>query len=109
MDGPNGGSYFDCSSLAYATELSVGKNITSSCAADQAKKLKNSGKMVETMTDLEIGDLIYYGGHNNGRFLGIYHVAVYVGNGYCVEAFSTGTGVIYTPIRNKNAIMVCRP
>ena len=54
---------------------------------------------------MEPGDLIFYGGHDNGRFLGIYHVAVYVGNGEVVEEH----GVVYQTLRTKNIILVLRP
>ena len=103
------GSYYDCSSLAYYTEMSIGKNISDGTAAGQANRLYNAGKAISSSAQMEIGDLIYYGGHDNGRYLGIYHVAIYVGNGYSVEAFSTGQGVIYTPCRSKNVVMICRP
>ena len=39
----------------------------------RSKKLSTS--------DLKPGDLIYYGGEANGRYMGIYHVAIYVGDG----------------------------
>ncbi len=103
------GAYFDCSSLAYYTEASIGKDITCYAAATQAKKLYTSGKALANGASMQIGDLIYYGGHDNGRYLGIYHVAIYVGNGYCVEAFNTQRGVIYAPVRTKNSVMICRP
>lgn len=59
--------------------------------------------------DLVPGDLVYYGGDSNGRYMGIYHVAIYVGNGKAVEALNTEYGVVYQTLRTKNAIMVCRP
>ena len=103
------GSYYDCSSLAYYTEASIGKDITCATAASQAKKLNRADKRISSDSPMQIGDLIYYGGHDNGRYLGIYHVAIYVGNGYCVEAFNKEKGVIYAPVRSKNAVMICRP
>ena len=59
--------------------------------------------------DLQPGDLVFYGGEANGRYMGIYHVAIYVGNGMCVEALNTSYGVVYQRLRTTNAIMVCRP
>ena len=53
--------------------------------------------------------LVFYGGSDNGRYLGIYHVAIYVGNGKAVEALNTEYGVVYQTLRTNNAIMVCRP
>lgn len=51
---------------------------------------------------MEPGDLIFYGGHDNGRFLGIYHVAVYVGNGEVVEASGKTWGCISDPENKKS-------
>lgn len=103
------GTHYDCSSLAYYSELARGKDITCSTAAGQAKKLYREGKSLPKNANLQIGDLIFYGGHDNGRFLGIYHVAIYAGNGYCVEAYNTRYGIIYGTARSKNVVMICRP
>lgn len=62
-----------------------------------------------SVTDLKPGDLIYYGGRPNGRYMGIYHVAIYVGKGKAVEAYNETYGVIYQNLRTENAVMVCRP
>jgi len=103
--------YFDCSSFAFSVEKELGKKIPSGCAADQAKKLTEEGKQINVSEDgellevseeqLEIGDLIYYGGKDNDRYNGIHHVSVYVGNGYCVEAYTKRLGVVYQPLRIK--------
>lgn len=101
---------YDCSGLAYVSETYIGKNVPDKCAAEEAYGLFQDGKIIEDVTtDLEIGDLIFYGGHDNGRYLGIYHVAIYVGNGHVVEAYNWERGVIYGPVRTKNAIMIGRP
>ena len=75
--------------------------------------LNNAGKTVASEDagsfSMKPGDLIYYGGSDNGRYKGIYHVAIYVGNGCAVEALNTEYGVVYQTVRTKNAIMVCRP
>lgn len=109
QDERTSGSYYDCSSLAYYTEAVIGKDITCYTAATQAKRLYNAGKSLSLDSSLQIGDLIFYGGKDNDRYLGIYHVAIYVGNGYCVEAFNKEKGVIYSAAREKNAVMICRP
>ena len=70
--------------------------------------LETDGKKLST-SDLKPGDLIYYGGEANGRYMGIYHVAIYVGDGMAVEALSTKYGVVYQKLRTKNACMICRP
>ena len=61
------------------------------------------------MRDMEPGDLVFYGGHDNKRFLGIYHVALYVGNGEVVEALNADQGVVYETLRTNNIILVLRP
>lgn len=107
------GSAYDCSSLVYYAwkeadvDISFGGNYPPS-AAEGARMLESHGKKVDTM-ELMPGDLIYYGGESNGRYLGIYHVAMYVGNGKVVEALNTKYGVVYQKLRTDNAIMVCRP
>ena len=107
------GSAYDCSSLAYYAWNDVGVDISYGSgypptAAEGARVLETHGKSLSTM-DLKPGDLVYYGGKANGRYLGIYHVAIYVGDGKAVEALSTNYGVVYQKLRTENAIMVCRP
>lgn len=112
------GSAYDCSSLAYYCWMAVGVDISYGggyppTAAAEASKLYSKGEVVNStrldIKDMEPGDLIFYGGHDNGRFLGIYHVAVYVGNGEVVEAFNEKHGVVYQTLRTKNIILVLRP
>lgn len=107
------GSAYDCSSLAYYSWENAGVDISYGTkypptAAEGARMLEADGKALSVM-DLKPGDLIYYGGEANGRYKGIYHVAIYVGNGKAVEALSTKYGVVYQTLRTKNAIMVARP
>ena len=107
------GTAFDCSSLAFYAWEAAGVDVSFGgggppCAADMAKMLESHGKKLTTM-DLQPGDLVFYGGEANGRYMGIYHVAIYIGNGMCVEALSTSYGVVYQRLRTTNAIMVCRP
>ena len=79
----------------------------------KARILNNNGKCVASGEGsnftLEPGDLIYYGGSDNGRYLVIYHVVIYIGNGKALEALNTTYGVVYQTLRTKNVIMVCRP
>lgn len=107
------GKAYDCSSLAYyswenaGVDISYGTNYPPT-AAEGARMLEADGKKLST-SDLKPGDLIYYGGEANGRYMGIYHVAIYVGDGMAVEALSTKYGVVYQKLRTKNACMICRP
>ena len=107
------GKAYDCSSLAYYSWESAGVDISYGTnypptAAEGARMLEADGKKLST-SDLKPGDLIYYGGEANGRYMGIYHVAIYVGDGMAVEALSTKYGVVYQKLRTKNACMICRP
>ena len=70
--------------------------------------LSERGCSLGTM-DVQLGDLVFYGGEGNGRYMGIYHVAIYIGNGMAVEALNETYGVVYQRLRTTNAIMVCRP
>ena len=107
------GTAYDCSSLVYyawddaGVDISYGTDYPPT-AADGAKRLEADGKKVDA-TELKPGDLVYYGGEGNGRYMGIYHVAMYVGEGMAVEALNTDYGVVYQKLRISNAIMVCRP
>ena len=96
---------FDCSSLAYRSYRSIGVNISNNgaySAAEECHAMMNAGKTVTG--DLKPGDLIFYGNSNNGRYMGIYHVAIYVGrvNGVdkMVEARGTKWGVVYGGCEN---------
>ena len=113
QDARTSGNAYDCSSLAYyswkdaGVDISFGTNYPPT-AAEGARMLNSNGKAVNAST-LQPGDLIYYGGSSNGRYMGIYHVAIYVGNGMAVEALNEKYGVVYQKLRTKNACMVCRP
>lgn len=106
------GTKFDCSSLAYYAWASAGVDISYDgippTAAEMARQLEAEGKSLSTI-DLAPGDLIFYGGQSNGRYMGIYHVAIYVGDAKVVEALNTEHGVVYQTLRPENVIMVCRP
>lgn len=107
------GSAYDCSSLAYYSwkeadvDISYGSGYPPT-AAEGARVLNSDGKCL-SMMDLKPGDLIYYGGSSNGRYMGIYHVAVYIGDGKVVEALNERCGVVYQNLRTNNAILVARP
>lgn len=107
------GSAYDCSSLAYYSWKDAGVDISYGTdypptAAEGARMLESHGKKLSTF-DLKPGDLVFYGGDANGRYMGIYHVAIYVGNGMAVEALNEDYGVVYQKLRTNKACMVCRP
>jgi hypothetical protein len=91
---------FDCSSLVYRSYLQNGTDISNDgtyTAAEECRQLVDAGRTVDG--DMKPGDLIFYGGSDNGRYLGIYHVAVYAGriNGVdkMAEARGPSWGVVY--------------
>ena len=102
---------YDCSGFAYMSYKQVSVDISnygSSTAAEEAKKMVRLSKGVSN-SELLPGDLIFYGGKNNGRYLGIYHVAIYAGNGMSVEAANTRTGVVYRNLPTDDIVYVARP
>lgn len=105
---------FDCSSLAYRSYLQAGIDISNEgnyTAAGECYQMDVSGLSYEG--NMKPGDLIFYGNSNNGRYLGVYHVAIYVGkiNGVdkMVEARGTSWGVVYCDVRTNNVVRVARP
>ncbi len=112
------GTYYDCSSLAYYSWLSAGVDISFGTnypptAAAEASMLMSYGTKVSgssvDINDMKPGDLIFYGGSDNGRYLGIYHVAIYIGGGNVVEAMNEQYGVVYGGLRTKNLVLIMRP
>lgn len=105
---------FDCSSLAYRAYRDIGMDISNNgaySAAEECHAMMNAGKTIAG--DMKPGDLIFYGGKDNGRYMGIYHVAIYVGrvNGVdkMVEARGTSYGVVYCDVRTNNVVNISRP
>lgn len=105
---------FDCSSLAYRSYLQAGIDISNAgnyTAAGECYQMDITGLSYEG--EMKPGDLIFYGNSGNGRYLGVYHVAIYVGkvNGVdkMVEARSPSWGVVYCDVRTNNVVRVARP
>lgn len=96
---------FDCSSLAYRSYLEVGIDISSQGIYSAAEECRNVVDTLHLVSgELMPGDLIFYGGSNNGRYMGVYHVAIYVGDGKMVEARGTSWGVVYCDVRTTNTV-----
>ena len=105
------GEYYDCSSLAYYSWNSAGVNISyggATSAAAEAQGLNEAGKST-SFDMMEPGDLIFYSTSQNGRYMNITHVAVYVGNGKVVEALNENYGVVYQDVRTGNIVFICSP
>ena len=106
---------YDCSGLAYDVEKQIGKNITANSAAQQAKRMIEAGNyLTDISKEPQIGDLIYYAdppdavrAKNEDKWNHIYHVAIYAGKGYVVEAYGSGLGVIYYKLRTSNVYAIC--
>lgn len=106
------GDYYDCSSLAFYSWQNAGVNISyngMNTAAAEAEGLDAAGRVVN-YEYLQPGDLIFYSYEYNGRYKNISHVAIYVGDGYVVEAKETDYGVTYNPVPSVGKIvMIGRP
>ncbi len=86
--------YYDCSSLvfrayAYNTGLLGGASAWAPTAAGMAQFMEMTGKVISyqavDVSQLQVGDLIFYSGSDNGRYKNIYHVSIYYGGGYRLE------------------------
>ncbi|MGN1080669.1 MAG: C40 family peptidase, partial [Acutalibacteraceae bacterium] len=88
---PNGKLYTDCSYLTQYCFAKVGVSLPRN-AADQAQYLVNKGLSI-SYSALTAGDLIFYSSYYNGRYKNITHVALYVGDGYIIDA-SSSKGVV---------------
>jgi uncharacterized protein YjdB len=105
--------YYDCSSLTYRAfqpnaDSILGAGPWAPTAAAQAYYLVSKGKIISykglDTSQLRPGDLLFYGGANNGRYRGIYHISIYYGGGYRLEK----------PFRaydqnDPNLVMIARP
>ncbi|MBE5962643.1 MAG: hypothetical protein E7256_14905 [Lachnospiraceae bacterium] len=97
--------YYDCSSLIWRSYSPFGVTFGASSyaptAAELARYLVNNKKAVAyTYTDpkkLQPGDLIFYGGSDNGRFMNIYHVSMFTGiTADPYYSYLSGTSYDYT-------------
>ena len=106
------GDYYDCSSLAYYAWKNAGVNIMyegANTAASEGKYCYDNNLLVN-YEEMQPGDLVFYSYGNNGRFMNITHVAVYVGNGKVVEAANERIGVVYRSVQSRSSIvMLGRP
>jgi cell wall-associated NlpC family hydrolase len=91
---------YDCSSYVYRAYKDAGVTLGGSSnwaptAADLGKWCSEKGYVLYTedetvdVSKLRPGDLIFETGEDNGRYKGIYHVDLYVGNGYSLTVERT--------------------
>ena len=101
------GNYVDCSYFARWCYQQAGvSHFTAGTAAEQARYCVNNNLCISN-SDLQIGDLIFWSFHTNGRFMDITHVGIYAGNGYVIDASSYRGMVVYRPIFGESSIVVC--
>ncbi|MGW3074564.1 transglycosylase family protein [Kitasatospora sp. NPDC001132] len=90
--GGTGNGGWDCSGLTQAALRAAGISVPR-VAADQA-----AASTHVSLDSLKPGDLLFWS--NNGKDSGVYHVAIYVGNGKYVEAANPSSGVREQSIAN---------
>lgn len=102
---------FDCSGFVSTMYSSYcGKQIGykgSDTAADIALGLteENRGFRSKTGNEMLPGDLIFYQSKKGDRYLGITHVALYIGRGVAIEAYSSMKGVIINSVHSRDSII----
>lgn len=106
------GTHFDCSSLAYYAWKHAGVDIEylgSTTAAYEGQYCYDNNWLVH-YDEMQPGDLIFFSYEQNGAFMNISHVAIYVGDGMLVEAANSRIGVVYRQVHSQNSIvMIGRP
>ena len=118
-------NYFDCSSFVYRCYRAAGKYLVrraswAPVAAEighyyVGKRRQIKGSKTYNPDKLRPGDLICFGGKHarrNGRYMRIYHIAMYIGNGKTIESSSTYNNVVIRDrgiIRTRDVPVVVRP
>jgi hypothetical protein len=104
--------YYDCSSYVWRSYQSAKSYLGSSSyaptAADLAKWCNEKGYVIyngkANISKLLPGDLIFETGEDNGRYKGVYHVDLYVGNGVTLTV--ARSKIWYGTVTN---VIVARP
>lgn len=106
------GTHFDCSSLAYYAWKHAGVDIEylgTTTAAYEGQYCYDNNWLVH-YDEMQPGDLIFFSYEQNGAFMNISHVAIYVGDGMLVEAANSRIGVVYRQVHSQDSIvMIGRP
>ena len=100
----SGKMYMDCSYLTKTVFARFSVTLPRT-AAEQARTCVNKGLEI-SKSALTEGDLIFYSSYKNGRYKNITHVAIYVGNGYIIDASASKKKVVYRKIWGK-PILYC--
>lgn len=127
--------YFDCSSFIWrayhTTGINFGNDTWAPTAAAIAQYCENNNKVISyeaiSVNELKPGDLLFFAKGDNGRFMNIYHVAMYAGTkekiyksmdglstetiteGLLLEARNNGVGLFAYGQLDRNVVMVARP
>lgn len=91
VSGRHGPNKFDCSGLVYYVYGQFGYDLKPG-AKNQWSLLDESVKKSELLP----GDLVFFS--KNGRYSGIFHVGIYIGDGEFVHAANSRKGVIVTEL-----------
>lgn len=107
---------FDCSGFVSVMYSSFGGKQLGYRGSDTAANIalglteENRGFRSKSGKEMLPGDLIFYQSSKGSGYLGISHVALYIGNGIAIEAYSSMKGVIINPVHSKDKIIfVGRP
>lgn len=87
-NGPNG---YDCSGFTTAAFAAAGKSLPRNSKAQY-----NSASSRVSLSNVQVGDLVFWS--NNGSSSGIYHVAMYIGDGKIAHARNASSGVSVTSL-----------
>lgn len=89
--GGNGPKGYDCSGFTVAAFAQSGKSLPRTSSAQYG-----AAKQYVSLDNLRPGDLVYWS--NNGKGSGVYHVAIYIGNGQIAHARNPSTGITITSL-----------
>lgn len=113
--GDKGPNSFDCSGLVIWTYKTSNVALSYSGNSDFiSANMRNSSVRIG-WDELQIGDLIFKHTGSNEGYMTVHHVVIYVGNGECVDASSTKTGVVkrdvsyYRDAKDSHLYSVGRP
>lgn len=89
--GGNGPTGYDCSGFTVAAFAQAGKSLPRTSSAQYG-----AAKQYVSLDNIQTGDLVYWS--NNGQGSGVYHVAIYIGNGKIAHARNPSTGITVTDL-----------
>lgn len=89
--GGNGPKGYDCSGFTVAAFAQSGKSLPRTSSAQYG-----AAKQYVSLDNIQQGDLVFWS--NNGSGSGVYHVAIYIGNGQIAHARNPSTGITVTSL-----------